>query len=252
MWWATHKPHARTAVHRRSGTDEMREEKAKGAGRELLSGLGKIGDLQGRSAWTKYQKTQRTLPGAERMERARAWTAQARAWELQRAGLSLSTWGRKRGAPSRTLAPQICHRLWCDLLQAVSPLWGHFLPLGRQGSLPGEPWGRLPCLSGKQLRNARGTRPWAVSPEGRESHAGPREATRVKAGADGSEPQEILGIRTRHYQGHLAHRPSQEAQKGMHRGYTASLREPAQTARACSYLGGRAGGRVGALVLEGV
>lgn len=186
------------------------------------------------------------------MERARAWTAQARAWELQRAGLSLSTWGRKRGAPSGTLAPQICHRLWCDLLQAVSPLWGHFLPLGRQGSLPGEPWGRLPCLSGKQLRNARGTRPWAVSPEGRESHAGPREATRVKAGADGSEPQEILGIRTRHYQGHLAHRPSQEAQKGMHRGYTASLREPAQTARACSYLGGRAGGRVGALVLEGV
>lgn len=36
VWWATHKPHARTAVHRRSGTDEMREEKAKGAGRELL------------------------------------------------------------------------------------------------------------------------------------------------------------------------------------------------------------------------
>lgn len=121
------------------------------------------------------------------------------------------------------LAPQLCHHLWCDLMQAVSPLWGHFLPLVVQGSLPGELWGTLPHLSGKLLRNGRGSRPQAVSPWGRELHAGPRrEATRVKAGADGSEPQEIQRIRTQHYQGYLAHQLAHPsllmigAQKRMH------------------------------------
>lgn len=132
------------------------------------------------------------------IERARAVdTAQARAWELHRAGSIPQNTGGKRGGPNRILAPQLCHRLRCDLMQAVSPLWGHFLPLVGQGSLPGELWGILPRLSGKPLRNGRITRPQAVSPWGRESHAGPRrEATRVKAGADGSEPQEIQRIRT--------------------------------------------------------
>ena len=97
---------------------------------------------------------------------------QARAWEPQRAGLSPSTRGGRRGA-QRTPAADLSLGgvTSCRLSQ---PSGGRFLPLGRQGSLPGEPWGRLPCLSGKQLRNARGTRPWAVSPEGRESRAGPR------------------------------------------------------------------------------
>ena len=72
------------------------------------------------------------------------------------------------------LAPQLWHHLWCDLMQAVSPLWGHFLPLVGQGSLPGELWGTMPRLSGKLLRNGRRTRPQAVSPWGMESHAGPR------------------------------------------------------------------------------
>ena len=102
VWWATDKPHERTAVHRVRGTDETREEKAKGAGKELLQ-LERAGEDR-RSARTRHlnqiSENAEDLPGAEGMERARAWTAQARAWELWRAGLSPSTREGGEGRPA--------------------------------------------------------------------------------------------------------------------------------------------------------
>ena len=152
----------------------MREEKAKGAGKELPQ-LERAGeDRRSARTWhlSRISENAEDLPGAEGMERAREWTCR-RGPGSRREQVYPPARGEGGGAPSRRQR-QTSHVGGVTSCRLSQPSGGRFLPLGRQGSLPGEPWGRLPCLSGKQLRNARGTRPWAVSPEGRESRAGPR------------------------------------------------------------------------------
>ena len=48
-----------------------------------------------------------------------------------------------RGGLNRMLVSQLCRHSRNDLMQDASPLWGHFLHLRLEGSLPGGLLGRL-------------------------------------------------------------------------------------------------------------